>query len=138
MFPINKSKIRVRYGETDQMGYVYYGNYASYIETARLEWLKKIGISYKKMEEEGIMLPVYQYSIKYIKPAHYDDELVIVTKLRTMPTVKIQFDYEIFNADNTKIGTAETTLVFVDSITRKPIRCPDYLIKRIEMYSKNR
>ena len=138
MLPTFKSKIRVRYGETDQMGYVYYGNYASFIETARLEWLKNIGVSYKKMEEDGIMLPVYEYKIKYIKPAGYDDELVIVTKLEALPTVRIKFSYEIFNADNTKIGTAETTLVFVDAVTRKPIRCPDYLIKRIEKYSKKR
>ncbi len=131
----SKTKVRVRYGETDQMGYVYYGNYASFIETGRLEWLRDLGISYKQMEAEGIMLPVHTYTIKYIKPALYDDELTIVTKLKALPTVRIEFAYEIYNSDNVKIATAETTLVFVDAKTRKPIRCPDYILKQIEKKS---
>jgi acyl-CoA thioester hydrolase len=90
--------VRVRYAETDQMGVVYHGNYAQYFEMGRVEWLRNLGISYKWMEENGVMLPVVSLELNYKKPARYDDILRIKTKLKSQSTVKIEFDYEIYNA----------------------------------------
>lgn len=126
--------IRVRYAETDQMGYVYHGNYPQYFEIGRINWLDALGFSYKKMEsEENIMLPVLNLQIKYFKPAFYDQELKIITHLKSIPTVKIEFYYEIFNAANEKITTAETTLVFINKLTHKPMKCPQNIIEKIKL-----
>lgn len=125
-------KVRVRYGETDQMGYVYHGNYAAYIEMGRLDWLQKLGLSYKEMEANGVMLPVYSLNIRYIKSAFYDDELTVITTLKEMPGVRITFLYEIFNPQNQRITTAETTLVFVDMKSKKPIPCPAYILEKLK------
>lgn len=113
-------KIRVRYSETDQMGYVYYGNYASYYEVARVEMLRDLGTSYKEMEESGIMMPVLELKCKYIKPARYDDELTIKVKIVDKPKMRITFHYEIFNEQNVLINIGETTLVFVDVKRNRP------------------
>src|SRR6185295_1633646 len=94
---ITEIKIRVRYAETDQMGYVYYGNYAAYFEVARVETLRNLGFSYKKLEEEGIMLPVLSFSTRYNKPAFYDDELIIKVSIKELPMARIRFDYETYN-----------------------------------------
>lgn len=125
-------QVRVRYAETDQMGVVYYGNYAQYFEMGRTEWLRKSGISYKWMEENGIMLPVVDLSVKFKQSAHYDDLLTVVTKLQNLPTIKIGFDYEIFNEKEELITTGSTTLVFVDMATKKIIKAPDYLIEKLK------
>ena len=93
----NATKVRVRYAETDQMGIVYHGNYIPYIEMGRLEWLRALDLSYKEMEKNGIMLPVYSLNFRYIKSAFYDDELLIITSLKNLPTTRIEFYYEIFN-----------------------------------------
>ena len=93
---VSEIKLRVRYSETDRMGYCYYGNYATYFEVARVECLRSLGITYKSLEDEGILLPVVDFKIRYIKPAFYDDELKIKTYIRELPTAKIKFDYEIF------------------------------------------
>ena len=77
--------IRVRYAETDRMGYVYYGNYTTYLEVARVEALRELGLSYKKMEDDGIMLPVLSLNIKFIKPAFYDDVITVKTCIKEMP-----------------------------------------------------
>ncbi|MFI5220657.1 MAG: acyl-CoA thioesterase, partial [Bacteroidia bacterium] len=105
---------RVRYAETDRMGYVYYGNYATYFEVARVEALRTMGMTYKEMEDEGIILPVLEYSIKFLKPAFYDDLLTIKTVIKEMPAARIRFDYETYNQDGILLNIAETTLVFVD------------------------
>ena len=89
----HKTLVKVRYAETDQMGVVHHGNYPQYLEIARLEWLSTLGISYKNMEEEGIMLPVYELNLKYIKPVTFDENLTIETRLHELPNVKIIFDY---------------------------------------------
>lgn len=128
----NITKVRVRYGETDQMGFVYHGNYAQYIEMGRLEWLRELGLSYKEMEEKGVMLPVYSLNIRYIKSAYYDDELTIVTTIKSLPTARIEFYYEIYNPKNELITTAETTLVFVDMHLKKPIKCPQYILDKMK------
>jgi len=125
-------KFRVRYGETDQMGYVYYGNYAQFFEMGRIEWLRKLGITYKEMEQNNIMLPVMDLNIKYLKPAKYDDLLRLKTTLLKLPKLKIEFGYELFNEQNELLNTANTTLVFIDMIKNKPTLAPTYLMDKIE------
>lgn len=125
-------QIRVRYGETDQMGVVYHGNYPLYLEIGRIEWLRKLGISYKKMEETGVMLPVIEMSLNYKKSASYDDVINVKTQLKKMPTAKIEFEYEITNQEKQIITTASTTLAFIDMKTNRPIRVPKYIMDAIE------
>lgn len=125
------SILKVRYAETDQMGVVHHGNYAQYLEIARIEWLEKIGISYKSMEKNGIMLPVYEMNFKFKKSAFFDDELKIITSLRQTPDVKIIFEYKIYNQEEELLTTANTTLVFMDAETRRPIRCPEYVLEKL-------
>lgn len=127
------SKIRVRYGETDQMGVVHHGNYAQYLELARIEWLQQFGISYKSMERNGVMLPVYEMNIKFRKPAFFDDLLFVETNLLNKPQVKIEFAYSIRNESEELLTTARTVLVFTDAQTKKPICCPDYILKTLAL-----
>lgn len=127
-----ETKLRVRYSETDKMGYCYYGNYASYFEVGRVETLRSIGVSYKEMEDEGILLPVVSFEIKYIKPAFYDDELTVRTTIQEIEGVKIKFLYETFNNKNEKLNFGETVLVFVDAKTMRPMRAPVNIIKAVE------
>ena len=124
--------IRVRYGETDPMKYVYYGNYAEYFEVARVELFRTLGISYDEIERRGIFLPVSEYKIKYIRPGLYDQLLEIHTYIKKIPGVKIEFDYEIYNEDKVKITEASTTLFFLDAETNKIVRCPDFLLNLIK------
>ena len=124
--------IRVRYGETDPMKYVYYGNYAEYFEVARVELFRTLGISYDEIEKRGIFLPVSEYKIKYIRPGLYDQLLEIHTYIKKIPGVKIEFDYEIYNEDKVKITEASTTLFFLDAETNKIVRCPDFLLDLIK------
>jgi len=125
--------VKVRYAETDQMGVVYHGNYPQYLEIARIDWLESLGISYKNMEEEGIMLPVFELNLKYHRPITFDENLKIETRLRERPNVKIIFDYSIYNEAGEKVTSASSILVFVDSKTRKPIRCPKYIYDKLEI-----
>ena len=129
----NEIQVRVRYAETDQMGYVYYGNYATYFEVARVELLRSIGFTYKKLEEEGIMLPVFEFSIKYFKPAFYDDLLTIKTILEYNNGARIKFHYEIFNVSGTLLNKAETTLVFIDRKTNRPTSMPEKMKQKINI-----
>lgn len=124
--------LRVRYGETDPMKYVYYGNYAEYFEVARVELFRELGMSYDKIENQGIWLPVSEFSIKYLKPALYDEILEIHTYIKKKPGVRIEFEYEIFNNSQQKITEAKTTLFFLDSKTNKIIKCPVFLMDLIE------
>ena len=124
--------IRVRYGETDPMKYVYYGNYAEYFEVARVELFRTLGISYDEIEKRGIFLPVSEYKIKYLKPGLYDQLLEIHTYIKKIPAVKIEFEYEIYNEDKVKITEASTTLFFLDAETNKIVRCPDFLLDLIK------
>ena len=123
---------RVRYGETDQMGVVHHGNYALYFEMARIEWLRELGVSYKAMEESGIALPVVNLTVNYRKPLFYDDELTVTTRLKGLPTASIKFEFEIQNQNKELCSTAEVTLVFLNNSTRKPMRCPQELLERIQ------
>ena len=125
------TSIRVRYGETDQMSYAYHGNYAAYFEMGRTEWLRKLGVSYKKMEEDGIMLPVINLNTNYLKPAKYDDILTLKTTLANKPAARIEFKFEITNKQNELLTTASATLVFVNMKTNKPTRIPKYLLDKL-------
>jgi len=129
---IDEIQIRVRYGETDQMGVVYHGNYALYLEMGRIEWLRKLGISYKSMEENGIMLPVVSLSINYKKSAGYDDVINVKTQLKSKPTAKIEFEYEITNKNGEIITIANTTLAFIDMKTNRPVKAPKYILDLLE------
>ena len=126
-----ETKLRVRYGETDQMGYVYYGNYAQFFEVGRVEWLRSLGVSYKSLEESNIMLPVLTLNINYIKPAKYDDLLTIVTILKKKPLIKIEFDLEVYNESNELLTTGFTSLVFIDMKKNKPTKAPQGLLDKI-------
>ncbi|MBS1548937.1 MAG: acyl-CoA thioesterase [Bacteroidetes bacterium] len=125
-------RLRVRYGETDPMKYVYYGNYAEYLEVARVELFRTLGMSYNEIEKRGIWLPVSEYKIKYLKPALYDEMLEIHTFIKKKPGVRIIFDYEIFNESKQKITEATVTLYFLDSLKNKITTCPEYLMQLIE------
>ncbi len=131
MFTHN-SQLRIRYSETDQMGYCYYGNYAQFFEIGRVETLRAIGVSYKSLENQGIMLPVLDLNIKYIKPALYDDLITVKTTIKRTPKVKIEFDYEIFNEDDELLTIGSTTLVFINSNTMKPIKAPEEVIEKLK------
>lgn len=127
--------LRVRYGETDQMGYCYYGFYAQYFEVGRVETMRSLGMTYKKLEDEGVMLPVSEYHVKYKHPAYYDDELTIRTHITEINGARIVFSYELMNASGKLIATAETTLVFVNKDTMRPIPAPEHFISLISPYT---
>ena len=122
---------RVCYADTDQMGYVYYGNYARFYEIARVETLRSIGVSYKVLEDAGIGLPVYENYSKYHAPALYDDLLRIECTLMKMPSARIEFEYKIFNQSEALLHEGKTTLVFMDLATKKVVTAPDWLISAI-------
>jgi acyl-CoA thioester hydrolase len=123
--------VRVRYAETDQMGVVYHGNYAQYFEMGRVEWLRNLGVSYKWMEDNGVMLPVVSLEMNYKKPARYDDVLRVKTVLKSQTSVKIEFDYEIYNEKNQLLTTGYSMLVFVNMKTGRPIVPPKYVSDKI-------
>ncbi len=129
----NDISFRVRYGETDQMGVVYHGNYPQYLEMGRVEWLRVLGISYKEMEENGIILPVISLNIKFLKSAVYDDLIRVRTILKKKPVVRIEFDYQIFNETNELLAEANTVLAFMDANKNKPIKCPDYILDKLNV-----
>lgn len=124
--------VRVRYAETDQMGVVYHGNYAQYFEMGRVEWLRNLGVSYKWMEENGIMLPVVSLTMNYKKPARYDDLLTVKTLFKKQTSVKIEFDYEIYNEEGELLTTGYSMLVFVDMKNGKPTIPPSYIIEKLK------
>lgn len=126
------NSIRVRYGETDPMKYVYYGNYAEYLEVARVELFRELGIPYNEIENQGIWLPVSEFSIKYLKPGLYDEILEIHTYIKKLPGVRIEFEYEIYNSSKEKITEAKTTLFFLDAKSNKVVKCPEFLMKILQ------
>ena len=130
----SSTNLRVRYAETDKMGYVYYGNYATYFEVGRVEGLRSLGISYKQMEDEGIMLPVLDFQIKYFKPAFYDDLLTIKTTITEIKGARIHFEYETLNEKNDLLNKGATTLVFINIATNKPCAAPDWFLEKSKKY----
>jgi acyl-CoA thioester hydrolase len=123
-----ETTLRVRYAETDQMGYVYYGNYAQYYEVGRVEAMSSLGFSYKEMEERGILMPVINLTVNYKKPALYDDEVRIVTMVKVLPNVRITFEYECYNQLGELLNTGSVTLVFIDKLKNKLTMPPDWFM----------
>jgi len=130
----HSTKIRVRYSETDQMSYVYYGNYAQYYEVGRVEMLRSLGMTYSSMEQSGVMLPVLELQSKFIKPALYDQEITIKTTVKELPGVRIHFNYELFNEDNELINHGKTTLVFFNMVKQRPCNPPQDFMDRLKPY----
>lgn len=136
---ISENKIRVRYAETDRMGYVYYGNYAAYFEVGRVEALRALGLSYRVMEEQGIMLPVLSYQTKYFKPAFFDDVLTIRTIVNEIPTgTRITFQYECINEQGVCINKAETSHVFVKTSNGRPCPIPESVTEKLSPFFKDK
>jgi len=127
-------KIRVRYAEVDRMGYLHHGNYAAYFEAGRTELLRELGLSYRQMEDEGVLLPVRELNIRYFDPILYDEEVIVRTIVRQMPAVKLEFDYEIENIFGNLCCEAKAVLVFVDATKRKPIKAPEYFLKLVRPF----
>lgn len=136
MFSYNH-QLRVRYGDTDQMGYVYYGNYGYYYEQARAEAIRSMGFSYKQLEDAGVMMPITRMNIKYIKPAFYDELLTIKTIIPVMPHRIIIFQYEVYNEKGERINEGENQLIFLDAATRKLCSAPELLIQSLQPYFKS-
>lgn len=129
-----ETQIRVRYGETDRMGYLYYGHYPEYFEVGRVETMRSLGIPYKNLEDNGILLPVRSLEIVYIKPAYYDELLTIKTTIPELPGAKIVFLYEIYNSKNELITRGKTVLVFFDPQKQKVMRIPEKVLKAFTPY----
>lgn len=130
-----ETKVRVRYAETDQMGVVHHGNYAQYYEIARTECFEACsGMSYEKMETEGVMLPILEMTSKFLKPARYNQVLTVKTIVKDLPTVRLKVDYEVYNEADELINIASTTLVFVDKATRKPCHPPESFMKNVRTF----
>lgn len=129
MLTYDVTNIRVRYYDTDQMGIVYYGNYARFYEIGRVEALRHLGLSYKELEERGISMPVYDLNSRFIRPAKYDDLLTIRVTIPQLPKTRFMFTYEIFNQEGQLLNTGQTTLVFVRSDTGRPCSAPADLIE---------
>jgi len=127
-----KVELEVRYAETDRMGFVYYGNYAQYLELGRVALLKEIGISYKSLEDRGYLLPVHSFSIRYLKAAEYDDPIEVLTQIKELPSNRIKFDYEL-RKDEDLIATAETTLIFMNPKGRA-CRPPQFFLDQLKPY----
>jgi acyl-CoA thioester hydrolase len=132
----SETTVRVRYGETDQMGYVYYGFYAMYYEVARVESLRKLGLTYKEIEAMGIIMPVLENHSKYLAPGRYDELLRIVTTIREKPSVRIKFEYDIYNEDSKLIHHGETLLAFIDRKSNRPCRPPQAMADVLEPFFK--
>ncbi|MES3017660.1 MAG: thioesterase family protein [Bacteroidota bacterium] len=133
---VHSTKIRVRYAETDQMGYMYYGNYAAFYEVGRVEMLRSLGLTYSSMEESGIIMPVAELKCKYIKPARYDEEITVKVIMENMPAVRIHFRYELFNDREELINIGETTLVFIDQKKNKPCLPSEDFLSRVRVHFK--
>ena len=129
-----ETKIRVRYSETDKMGYVYYGNYPQYYEVGRVELMRSLGFSYRQLEDMGIMMPVLSMNIRYMRPGFYDDELTIKTTVRELPTSRIRFEYEVTNTEGKVLNNGETVLGFINEDTRRAIRPPKEIMESFMPY----
>lgn len=121
------TQIRVRYGETDQMGYLHHGNYPLYYEVARVECMRALGFPYGKMERDGILMPVLSLDSKFIRPVLYDELLTVRASVLELPTTRMKFRYEIFNEEGVKVNEGHTVLCFVDAASRRPMRCPEFI-----------
>ena len=126
------SHLTTRYAETDQMGVIHHGTYATYFELARIEWLQSLGLSYAKLEAQGILLPVLSLSTEFKHPLYFEDQIKIEICLDNDPSSIIDFSYQIFNRDNVLCTTAKTRLAFVNAETRKIMRCPEVFLSALD------
>ncbi|MEO0006353.1 MAG: hypothetical protein RJA20_549 [Bacteroidota bacterium] len=130
-----ETQIRVRYGETDQMGYLYYGNYAEYYEVGRVETIRSLGVSYKELEEvHGIWLPVVSLEVKYLRPAYYDDLLTVRTEITSLPDKYINFEVKVFNESKKLINTGAVRLCFYDPATKRTCQAPEFLLEKLRPF----
>lgn len=125
-------QIRVRYGETDQMGYLHHGNYPLYYEAARVECMRSLGFPYGEMEKSGILMPVLDLHCKFIRPVLYDEMLTVRAIMTEMPRTRMKLRYELFNEEGAKVNEGSTDLCFVDAVSRRPMRCPEEIAKLIQ------
>ena len=130
----HSTKIRVRYGETDQMGYMYYGNYAEFYEVGRVEMLRSLGLTYSGMEQSGIKMPVLELTCRYLKPALYDEEITVKVIMDKMPGIRIHFRYELYNEKQELINKGETLLVFVNMQSNRPCLPPQDFLDRLKPF----
>lgn len=130
------TKIRIRYGETDQMGVAYYGNYPLFYEVGRTELIRQTGFSYKELENKGISLPVIELNVQYMKPVFYDELISVVTYLRELPGVKIKFDYEIYNEHQELTNKGWTVLAFINAKTGRPCKAPSFFMDKLVPFFK--
>ena len=130
----SETLIRVRYGETDKMGYMYYGHYPEYFEVSRTDMIRALGLSYREIEDLGIIMPVRSLRIDYKLPALYDEILTIKSCLKELPEIKLNIDYEIYNEKQQLLCTGNTVLAFVDSKTRKIRRAPAFFVDAVRKY----
>ncbi len=128
---VSETKFRVRYSETDKMGYVYYGNYPAYFEVGRAEAMRELGMTYRQMEDEGVMMPIASMSVKYIRPAYYDDLLTIRTIVKDFPASRMHFFYEVYNEQGKLLNQGETILAFVNMKTFRPCPAPDWFLEAL-------
>ena len=123
-------EIKVRYCETDQMGLVHHGSYINYFEEARIAWISNLGFSYSEMEKSGIILPVSKLNVSYLRPAYFDDDLLVSVELAELPTSRLIFNYTIKKEEEV-IVTGTTVLAFLNKETKKPVKCPDYMLEKV-------
>ncbi len=123
-------EIKVRYCETDQMGLVHHGSYINYFEEARIAWISNLGFSYSEMEKSGIILPVSKLNVSYLRPAHFDDDLLVSVEIAELPTSRLIFNYTIKKEEEV-IVTGTTVLAFLNKETKKPVKCPDYMLEKV-------
>ncbi|SMO56704.1 acyl-CoA thioester hydrolase [Gracilimonas mengyeensis] len=125
--------MRSRYGETDRMGYVYYGRYLEYFEVARTEMIRSMGVSYRELEDSGVMLPVVHAEVDYKVPVLYDEEMFIKVMVFEVPSVRLRTYYEVTTAASDKVhAQGEVSLCFVDRESRRPCRAPESFIKSMQ------
>ena len=123
-------RIKVRYCETDQMGLVHHGSYINYFEEARIAWISNLGFSYSEMEKSGIILPVSKLNVSYLRPAYFDDDLLVSVEIAELPTSRLIFNYTIKKEEEV-IVTGTTVLAFLNKETKKPVKCPDYMLEKV-------
>ncbi len=131
-----KTQLRVRYAETDQMGFVYYGNYPQYYEVGRADAMRQLGMTYREMEEKGVVMPIASMHIKYIRPARYDDLLTIQTTVPDKPSSRMHFDYDIFNEEGVLLNKGTTILAFLNKETGRPCAAPSWFLNRMNDYKQ--
>lgn len=133
MIYTHSTEIRVRYGECDQMGYLHHSNYGRYYEVARVECMRSLGIPYGEMERKGVLMPVLNMSSKFKRPVLYDEMVRIEAQVLEWPSTRMKLAYQIFNENEMLVNEGQTDLCFVDAERRRPMRCPEYVLKSMEL-----